>query len=34
LAARADRRVNVVDGKIAGIYVNEAARKVPVKEPQ
>ena len=34
LAARADRRVNVVDGKIAGIFVNEAAQKVPVKEPQ
>lgn len=32
LAARADRRVNVVDGKIAGIYINEAAKKVPVKE--
>lgn len=33
LAARADRRVNVVDGKIAGIFVNEAAKKEPVKEP-
>lgn len=34
LAARADRRVNIVDGKIAGIYVNEAAKKVPVNEPR
>lgn len=34
LAARADRRVNVVDGKISGIFINEAARRVPVKEPQ
>jgi lipoprotein-releasing system ATP-binding protein len=34
LAARADRRVNVVDGKIAGVFINEAAKKVPVAEPQ
>jgi lipoprotein-releasing system ATP-binding protein len=33
LAARADRRVNVVDGKIAETFVNEAA-KVALKQPQ
>ena len=32
LAAKADRRVNVVDGKIAGTYINEAAR-APVNQP-
>lgn len=33
LAARADRRVHVVDGKIAGIFIKEAENKVPVAEP-
>lgn len=31
LAARADRRVNIVDGKISGIFVNEGAKE-PVKQ--
>ncbi len=32
LAARADRRVNIVDGKISGIFINEAAQ-TSIKQP-